>query len=73
MSLDGLNTVQQPAARTGASSHAAIRNGSSRGQSVLQHQLVHVKIRERNCSSRILALPSSASDAACKVAEVLCA
>ena len=31
VSLDGLNTVQQPAARTGASFHAAIRNGKFQG------------------------------------------
>jgi len=60
VSLEGLNTVQQPAASTGASFQAAIRKGKFQGTICPTTPMGSRRIRERVLPSRMLAEPSSA-------------
>ena len=60
VSLEGLNTVQQPAASTGASFQAAIRKGKFQGTICPTTPMGSRRIRERVEPSRMLAEPSSA-------------
>ena len=60
VSLEGLKTVQQPAASTGASFQAAIRKGKFQGTIWPTTPMGSRRIRERVVPSRMLAEPSSA-------------
>ncbi len=66
MWLDGLNTVQHPAASTGASFHAAIKSGKFHGTICPTTPIGSLKIKLRVLLSSILADPSSVLTALAK-------
>ena len=59
VSLDGLNTVVSPAAITGASFQAAIKNGKFQGTICPTTPIGSLKTTLKSCSFKTFALPSS--------------